>query len=230
MPDTYPEHFWHWGNDNIVATYTLEKPQVGAARALLDCGFDLVETPLLEVARGEGLLVFCQVDVTNRVGQDPVSTRLVANLLRYLVRGEARPPAGLSLEQLAAAHKPAASVEGYFSPAPDLPGVHGGELFFREKLKLPAFDPDAPAPLFARVDAEGRQYWLTSLSAAELGSPWQRAKRARIEAALRMLNGERPAEGPSLAGHDDREGLYPHNWQRLPKWELDFDPYVYWRW
>jgi len=226
----YPEHFWHWGNDNLVATYAVEKPQVGAARALLDCGFDLAEAALLEVARGKGLLVFCQVDVTNRVGQDPVSTRLVRNLVRWLVQAPSREPGAATLAELAARHPAGDSLEAYFSAAPALPGVHDGELFFREKLALPAFDAGSPTPLFTRVEEAGREYWLTSLSAEGMNSDWQRAKLARIEAALRFLNGESATAGPTMATFEDTAPLYPHNWTRLPGMEEDFDPYVYWRW
>ena len=224
LPDQYPTHWWHWGNDHIVATYTLEKPQVGAARAILDCGFDLVETPLLEIARGEGLLVFCQVDVTNRVGVDPVSTRLVANLLRYLSAPDFRPPAGTTLVDLRRSCKPAATFEGYCSRTPPLPGAHHGDVFFREKLSLPAFDANGPTPLFTQTRLGGRHYWLPSFGMDHLRTDWQRAKLARLEAALRFLHGERPNEGPSLT---TPAALYPHNWNYIPKMEIDFDPYAY---
>jgi hypothetical protein len=230
MPQEYPTHFWHWGNDNIVATYALEKPQVGAARALLDCGFDLAEAALLEAARGEGLLLFCQVDVTHRVGDDPVCTRLVQNLLRCLSLPADRPAGAVSLAELARRNPPAATVEGYRFPAPALPGIHDGDLFFRERLRLPAFDPRSRSPLFTEVESAGQRCWITSLSAAELRSDWQRARRARVESALRLFNGERTVAGPSLQAFDDRNRLYPYNWAHLPLMGCDFDPYVYWRW
>ena len=78
------DRFSEWGDDNVVTTYTIIKPQLGAMRALVDCGFDLQETPLLEAAGGKGRLMFCQIDVTNRYGVDPVSTQLVNNLLSYM--------------------------------------------------------------------------------------------------------------------------------------------------
>jgi len=232
---SYPVHYWHWGNDNIVSTYTLEKPQQGTVRALLDCGFDLVETPLLEVARGKGLLIFCQVDVTNRIGNDPVSTRLTKNILHYLMERKLDPPASISLSKLLEQHPPRAWIEGYFSTAPDLPGIHTGDLFFREKLRVPAFDANSDAPLFAQIEMEGRRmrgrkYWVTSLSDADLKTNWQKAKLARINAALRFLNGERSDEGPTLKDFTDTSKLYPYNWNRLPKMDDDFDPYVYYRW
>jgi len=229
MPKQYPVHFWHWGNDNMVATYTIEKPQVGAARAVLDAGFDLAESALLEVARGRGLLLFCQVDVTNRVGRDPVSTRLVRNLLAYITSDAAqRPPAAPPLAELLQRYPPTARFEGFRSEAPDVPGIHDGEVFFREKLRLPAFD--AKPPLFASVRLGDRTVWITSLTGVPLRTPWQEAKRARIEAALRFHNGERTAAGPRVSSGSAARSLYPFNWQRLPEWDADFDPYVFWRW
>ncbi len=227
LPKQYPTHWWHWGNDHIVATYTLEKPQTGAARAILDCGFDLAETPLLEVARGEGLLVFCQVDVTNRVGVDPVSTRLVANLVRYLEAPEFRPTAGRTLADLRRSRKPTARFHGYFSRTPPVPGIQPGDVFFRRKLSLPAFAANGPTPLFAQVKQGHRRYWLPSFDMRELETEWQRAKLARIEAALRFLHGERTKHGPQLTAPGN---LYPHNWNYVPDMKVDFDPYVYWRW
>ncbi len=227
LPDRYPTHWWHWGNDHIVATYTLEKPQIGAARAILDCGFDLVETPLLEVARGKGLLVFCQVDVTNRVGTDPVSTRLVGNLLRYLLVSRFRPSSGAALADLRRSRKPTGTFEGYFSRLPSVPGVHHGEAFFREKLSLPAFGGSSPEQLLTRTQLAGRPYWVPSFSMTDLATDWQRAKLARLEAALRFLHGEPVSQGPRLTEADDP---YPYNWNYVVDMKIDFDPYVYWRW
>jgi len=229
MPDGYPLHFWHWGNDNIVATYTVEKPQTGAARAILDCGFDLNEAALLEAARGNGLILFCQVDVTNRAGTDPVSTRLARNLISYLCTPQRGPAAAVSLEDLLRRHPPRASFEGYVSRVPAVAGLHDGETFLRARLRLPAFDSKSPTPLFKRVEIDGRPYWMTSLSEADLKTDWQRAKRARIESALRFRNGERPLAGPTLAHADEPDRLYPIPGTRLPKLG-DVDPYAYWRW
>jgi hypothetical protein len=87
----YPEHFWRWGNRGCVATNVIEKPQRGVFRPLLDCGFDLFETPLVEFLVGRGRVVFCQLDVTNRYATDPVARRLADNLIAYL--SETPPPA-----------------------------------------------------------------------------------------------------------------------------------------
>ena len=61
----------------------------------------------------------------------------------------------------------------------------------------------------------------------DLKTEWQRAKLARIEAALRFSQGERTNAGPRLLSPGN---LYPHNWNYIPDMKEDFDPYVYWRW
>lgn len=173
--------------------------------------------------------MFCQVGVTRRIGAEPVSTRLVANLLGWLV-GEELPPPAPTLGDLAREHPPTGRFEGYVSAPPPVPGIHAGDLFWREKLSVPAFAAGEGATLFAPVPHDGRELWVCSLSPADLPSEWQRAELGRIEAALRLTNGERCAEGPSLAGGDDARRLYPSNWRRIPTMDGDFDPYTYWRW
>jgi len=229
MPAEYPVHFWHWGNDNIVATFAVEKPQTGVARAILDCGFDLNEAALLEVARGEGLLLLCQVDVSSRLGDDPVSTRLVRNLVRYLADAAAHPAPAAELPDLIRQHQPQEWIEAYVTQTPPVAGLHPGDTFWRQSLRLPAFAARSATPLFTQVEKDRRTFWLTSLSADQAKTDWQRAKIARIEAALRFVNGQRSLEGPTIDGFDDVDKLYPHPWNRLPKLG-DIDPYVYWRW
>lgn len=89
----YPHSKWKWGNGGIASTWVIRKPQYGAFRPILDCGFDLMNTPLMEGTRGKGRLLFCQLDVTSRYGTDPVATTLVHNLLDYLTSGAPAKPA-----------------------------------------------------------------------------------------------------------------------------------------
>ena len=229
MPRTYPTYFWHWGNDNIVATYVIEKPQAGAARALVDCGFDLAECALLEVAVGEGALMLCQIDVTNRIGNDPVSTALAVNLLRNL-SATRRPAPGSTYERLLARHPAEQTFEGYVSAVPKIGGLHDGNVFFREKLCLPAFDAKSVSPLFRNVHDKGRNIWITSLSSAKLNTPWQEAKRGRIETVLRFVNGEGPSVGPTLGASGKDDQLYPYPWNKIAGMSYAFDPYTYYRW
>lgn len=100
--DAYPaalpgtEHGWparcfKWGNRGIVATYVYTKPHYAPFVPILESGFDLTDSPLLEGWVGKGRIVLCQVDVTSRYGVDPVSTQLADNALRSLIVRGARP-------------------------------------------------------------------------------------------------------------------------------------------
>ena len=75
---------WRCGNRGNVASVLIEKPARGDFLPILDGGFSLQYTPLLEYREGRGIVLFCQVDVTGRTGADPAATTLVRNLLRYV--------------------------------------------------------------------------------------------------------------------------------------------------
>jgi len=75
-----------WSNRNMLATFCYQKPQAGNFRVLLDCGFDNLFTPLVEMQSQGGRILFCQLDVTNRYRADPVITRLVDRMLAHYAR------------------------------------------------------------------------------------------------------------------------------------------------
>ena len=77
----WPKRFFKWGNRGVVSTFAYRKPHYGPFKPVLECGFDLAHSPLLEAGIGRGLVTLCQVDVTSRYGKDPVSTQLVRSLL-----------------------------------------------------------------------------------------------------------------------------------------------------
>ena len=228
-PYDYPLRFWHWGNDNIVATYVMERPQVGAARALLSCGFDLSETPLLEAAVGRGRMILCQLDVTNRVESEPVATRLVENMLKYITTAPPPAPGEVALSALSAqVFKSAQTTNLYRSTPPEGPGgwgINAGDLYFRHAMPLPA--TSGPAPLFARARVGNRDIEVCSLLAQQIDDPWVRGKALRIQAALRINAGLSSDEGPSLVGKTD---LYPVQWRQVERLKGPFDPYAYYRW
>ncbi len=72
---SFPKRFYKWGNRDVAATFVYTKPHYAPFGPILECGFDLVESPLLEARFGGGRVVLCQMDVTSRYGADPVSTR-----------------------------------------------------------------------------------------------------------------------------------------------------------
>ena len=84
---------WKWGNGGQVASVAIEKPQGGDFLSLLDGGFDLQYSPLLEARVGAGRMIFCQMDVTARTEADPAADRLLVNLIRYAQTAPAPAPA-----------------------------------------------------------------------------------------------------------------------------------------
>lgn len=75
---------WRAGNLNSVASVLIEKPDRGDWLPLVDGGFDLQFSPLLETTVGAGRLLFCQLEIAHRTQPEPVADRLVRQLLRYL--------------------------------------------------------------------------------------------------------------------------------------------------
>jgi beta-galactosidase len=75
---------WRCGNWGNVASVLIEKPERGNFLPIVDCGFDLQYSPLLEYVEGAGRIIFCQLDVTGRTEDDPAARRLCLNLLTYL--------------------------------------------------------------------------------------------------------------------------------------------------
>jgi beta-galactosidase len=74
-------HLWRCGNRGNVASVLIEKPARGDFLPIVDGGFSLQYTPLLEYHEGKGMILFCQLDVTSRSEPDPAAEILVRNLL-----------------------------------------------------------------------------------------------------------------------------------------------------
>jgi hypothetical protein len=74
---------WRCGNRGNVASVLIEKPARGNFLPIVDGGFSLQYSPLLEFREGRGRVVFCQLDVTGRTDGDPAAGRLVENLLAH---------------------------------------------------------------------------------------------------------------------------------------------------
>ena len=72
------------GNWGSVASVLIEKPARGNFLPILDGGYSLQFSPLMEYRQGQGLVLLCQMDVTGRAEDDPAAARLVANLLSYV--------------------------------------------------------------------------------------------------------------------------------------------------
>ena len=74
-----------WQPDNIVSTLTLQKPAVGQGRAVIDAGgrFGLNWAPLLETAVGRGVALQSQLNLVDRIEQEPLAGHLLLAMLRY---------------------------------------------------------------------------------------------------------------------------------------------------
>ncbi len=103
---------WRCGNRGNVASVLIEKPAAGDFLPLVDGGFSLQYSPLLEYREGKGLVLFCQMDVTGRTESDPAAAQLVANLLNNV---------------------------SSWKPAPQRELVYAGELAGRQHLERAGF-------------------------------------------------------------------------------------------
>jgi hypothetical protein len=75
---------WRCGNWGNVASVLIEKPHCGDFLPILDGGYALQYSALLEYREGRGLVLFCQADVTGRTASDPAAEVLADNILRYV--------------------------------------------------------------------------------------------------------------------------------------------------
>jgi beta-galactosidase len=91
---------WRRGNQGNVASVLIEKPARGDFLPIVDGGFSLQYSPLLEYREGAGLVLFCQLDVTARTERDPAAERLAANLLDYLSTWKPSPATALRPSRL----------------------------------------------------------------------------------------------------------------------------------
>lgn len=74
---------WRCGNWGNVASVLIEKPVCGDFLPILDGGYALQYSPLLEYREGKGCILFCQMDVTGRTENEPAAETLAQNILRY---------------------------------------------------------------------------------------------------------------------------------------------------
>ena len=75
---------WRCGNWGNVASVLIEKPPRGDFLPIVDGGYALQYSPLLEYREGRGLVLFCQMDVTARTESEPAAETLAGNILRYV--------------------------------------------------------------------------------------------------------------------------------------------------
>ncbi|MEK7476803.1 MAG: beta-galactosidase [Candidatus Coatesbacteria bacterium] len=88
-----PPYGWHWGNRGSVTSAAIEKPHRSGWTPILEAEFDLAYTPLMELAVGEGLAIWCTLDLEGRVGSEPAADLLASRLLEHARAVPARPRA-----------------------------------------------------------------------------------------------------------------------------------------
>ena len=75
---------WRCGCRGNVASVLIEKPARGDFMPILDGGYSLQYSPLMEYREGKGMVLFCQMDVTGRTESDPAAETLVGNIVRHV--------------------------------------------------------------------------------------------------------------------------------------------------
>jgi hypothetical protein len=113
---------WRCGNRGSVASVLIEKPARGGFLPVLDGGYSLQYSPLLEYREGRVMVLFCQLDVTGRTEADPAAETLVRNILQYA--SDRRPTPSRSVvyagDRAGARHLESAGV--------NVSAYHGGKL------------------------------------------------------------------------------------------------------
>src|SRR5439155_22395528 len=64
---------WRCGNRGNLASVLIEKPARGDFLPIVDGGYSLQYSPLMQYREGRGMILFCQMDVTGRTESDPVA-------------------------------------------------------------------------------------------------------------------------------------------------------------
>jgi hypothetical protein len=75
---------WRCGCRGNVASVLIEKPARGDFLPIIDGGYALQYSPLLEYREGKGVVILCQMDVTARTENDPAADTLVRNIMSYV--------------------------------------------------------------------------------------------------------------------------------------------------
>jgi hypothetical protein len=75
---------WRCGHRGSIASVLIEKPARGDFLPIIDGGYSLQYSPLMEYREGRGMILFCQLDVTGRTETDPVAETLTRNILQYV--------------------------------------------------------------------------------------------------------------------------------------------------
>ncbi len=75
---------WRCGCRGNVASALIEKPAAGDFTPIVDGGYGLQYSPLMEYREGKGMILFCQMDISGRTESDPAAELLRHNILQYV--------------------------------------------------------------------------------------------------------------------------------------------------
>jgi hypothetical protein len=167
---------WRCGNRGSVASVLIEKPACGDFLPVIDGGYGLQFSPLLEHHEGKGLIIFCQLDVSGRTGSDPAAKQLLSNIYSYVaswkpvprrtLRYEGDPAGRRYLEAMGVAlsdrgeilltSQPSAQagehIGAYFEPFPygsPFAGISPADIHNRDPRKVPLLANGACGGLLA---------------------------------------------------------------------------------
>jgi hypothetical protein len=184
---------WRCGTRGSVASVLIEKPARGDFCPIVDGGYSLQFSPLMEYRKGKGMILFCQLDVTGRSESDPAAQRLTSNLLEYAATWEPDPiraaiyvgePAGKKHLQ-SIGIDPIAYVGGEISPGhvlilgPGAADAHPPDLEITRKflaaggrvLAIALDQEDADAVLPFKVKLVKAEHISSFFDAPMMGSP-----------------------------------------------------------
>ena len=139
---------WRCSQRGAVASTIVEKPHLGSFHPILDGEFDLRYMALWEVFEGRGRMVFCQMDVSDRLGKDPAADVLVGNLVASLGTWTAPKPTPTALVvsdtdlQEVLPLKLEAAVNPVLPPGPEtllVLGQGAGPWLFRNRAMMKEF-------------------------------------------------------------------------------------------
>lgn len=74
---------WRWGCRGGVSSSTMEKPHFGGWTPLLETEFDLAYSPLLENTYQKGRIIFCELDLEERINSEPMAGIICKRLVEY---------------------------------------------------------------------------------------------------------------------------------------------------
>ncbi|MBM4036161.1 MAG: hypothetical protein FJ291_30880, partial [Planctomycetes bacterium] len=81
------------GGRGVVCGAPIEKPHLSSWRPVLECGFDLAYSPLMELDYGKGRLVLCTLDLEGHAAHDPVALWMGRKAMVYATAAPLQPKA-----------------------------------------------------------------------------------------------------------------------------------------